>query len=107
MTDYETRCTNVPPVLAIEDGRLVIKLIDGPLTLIAEVGDGRYFFSQVVAKLVDPALAAQVRDAKVLWSYPMCAGGTTPLEPGQWRYVPYTHSDGTMTICAPFASPND
>ena len=56
MTDYETRRTNVPPVLAVEDGRLVIKLIDGPLTLIAEVGDGRYFFSQVVAKLIDPAL---------------------------------------------------
>ena len=64
MTDYETRRTNVPPVLAIEDGRLVIKLIDGPLTLIAEVGDGRYFFSQVVAKLVDPALdvMAQLND---------------------------------------------
>lgn len=56
---YRTVRTNVPPVLAIEDGELVIKLIDGPLTLVAGVGDGKWFFGQVVAKLVDPALVAQ------------------------------------------------
>ncbi len=48
--------TNVPPVLALEDGRLVIKLIDGDTTMVADVGDGRFFFAQVVEKLIDPAL---------------------------------------------------
>lgn len=56
---YRTVHTNTPPVLAVEDGRLVIKLIAGDLTVVAGVGDGRYFFSQVVSKLVDPALLAR------------------------------------------------
>lgn len=59
MTEYRTIRTAVPPVLAVEDGRLVVKLVAGELTVIAGVGDGRWFFDQVVAKLVDPALLAQ------------------------------------------------
>jgi hypothetical protein len=58
MTEYQTLRTNTPPVLAIESGELVVKLIFGDQTFVAGVGDGSYFFSQVVAKLVDPALRA-------------------------------------------------
>lgn len=53
---YQEIKTNVPPVLALENGRLVIKLIAGDLTIAADVGNGQYFFSQIVEKLIDPAL---------------------------------------------------
>jgi hypothetical protein len=55
---YQTIRSDNPPVLAIEDGKLVVKIIMGEQTFVAGVGDGSYFFSQVVAKLVDPALRA-------------------------------------------------
>lgn len=58
MTEYQEQRTHIPPVLAIENGELVIKIIFGEQTFVAGVSDGRWFFSQVVAKLVDPALAA-------------------------------------------------
>lgn len=57
--EYQTIHTPVPPVFVVENDRLVIKLIHGNLTLVADVGDGRWFFSQIVAKLIDPALLAQ------------------------------------------------
>lgn len=60
---YQTIRTNVPPVLAVEDGRLVIKLIHGDLMLVADVGSGSYFFHQVVDKLVDPALVKAAQPA--------------------------------------------
>ena len=56
--EYQTLRTNVPPVLAVENGELVIKIILGEQTFVAGVGDGSWFFSQVVTKLVDPALRA-------------------------------------------------
>lgn len=56
MTEYRTIRTNIPPVIAIEDGEVVIKLIVGATTYVAGIGDGSYFFGQVVAKIVDPAL---------------------------------------------------
>ena len=56
--EYQTLRTNVPPVLAVENGELVIKIILGNQTFVAGVGDGAWFFSQVVTKLVDPALRA-------------------------------------------------
>lgn len=65
---YQTIRTNVPPVLAVEDGRLVIKLMQGDLTMIADVGDGRYFFHQVVDKLVDPALVKAAQKSQELAS---------------------------------------
>lgn len=55
---YTELRTHIPPVLEIEDGRLVLKLIRGNLTLSAEVGDGAYFFRQLTDKLIDPALRA-------------------------------------------------
>jgi type IV secretory pathway TrbD component len=58
VTEYQSLRTNVPPVLAIENGELVVKLIFGDQTFVAGVGDGSWFFSQVVTKLVDPALRA-------------------------------------------------
>lgn len=59
MTDdptYRTHRTHVPPTLAIKDGELVVQLMFGNDTYEAGVGDGRFFFSQVVDKLIDPAL---------------------------------------------------
>ena len=56
--EYQTLRTNVPPVLAVENGELVIKIILGEQTFVAGVGDGAWFFGQVVTKLVDPALRA-------------------------------------------------
>lgn len=56
---YKTLFTNVPPVLSVRDGHLIISLTNGPLTLEASVGDGRYFFSQVVEHLINPALLAR------------------------------------------------
>lgn len=64
MTEYRTIRTDVPPVLAIEDGRLVVKFVAGELTVIAGVGDGRWFFDQVIAKLVEPALLAQYQTTR-------------------------------------------
>ncbi len=60
---YREIRTPVPPVLAVENGRLVIKLVDGDLTMIADIGDGRYFFGQVVDKLIDPALVLAAQRA--------------------------------------------
>lgn len=57
-TEYRVTRTHIPPVLALEDGRLVVKLIAGNLTLVAPLGDGAWFFHQLVEKLVDPALRA-------------------------------------------------
>jgi hypothetical protein len=68
-TAYIVMRTQVPPVLEIENGRLVIKLVHENLTLIAEVGDGRFFFSQVIAKLVDPALLAAHKTAQFVREY--------------------------------------
>lgn len=65
---YQTIRTEVPPVLALEDGRLVIKLIKGDLTMVADVGDGRFFFRQVVDKLIDPALIAAAQKDRDLAS---------------------------------------
>lgn len=65
---YQTIRTNVPPVLALEDGRLVIKLIQGDLTMVADVGDGRFFFHQVVEKLIDPALTSAAQKDRELAS---------------------------------------
>jgi len=72
LTEYQTIRTDTPPILAVEDGELVIKLIFGEQTFVAGVGDGRWFFSQVVAKLVDPALLVtqQIKDAAALSSHP-------------------------------------
>lgn len=63
--EYREIRTPVPPVIALEDGRLVIKVIAGNLTLVAPLGDGAWFFQQLVEKLVQPALraySAAVRD---------------------------------------------
>jgi hypothetical protein len=56
MTEYTTQTTTTPPVLREIDGTLYIEVISGPLTLRAPLGDGSWFFSQVVEKLVAPAL---------------------------------------------------
>jgi hypothetical protein len=48
-----------PPVLALEDGKLLIKITHDNRTVVAEIGDGRWFFAQIVEKLLDPALLAQ------------------------------------------------
>lgn len=58
---YQTIHTPTPPVLALEDGRLVLKVTHGELTIVADLGDGRYFFSQIVEKLIDPALLAHAQ----------------------------------------------
>ena len=58
MTEYQVQTTHVPPVLRLVDGVLHVEVIFGSQTFRAPVGDGRYFFSQLVEKLVDPALAA-------------------------------------------------
>jgi hypothetical protein len=48
-----------PPVLALEDSKLLIKITHDNRTVVAEIGDGRWFFAQIVEKLLDPALLAQ------------------------------------------------
>ena len=58
MTEYQVQTTHVPPVLRLINGALYVEVIFGSETYRAPVGDGRYFFSEVVAKLVDPALLA-------------------------------------------------
>lgn len=57
--EYRTEFTETPPVLSVRDGHLIISLTNGPLTLEASVGDGRYFFSQVIEHLINPALLAR------------------------------------------------
>jgi hypothetical protein len=58
VTDYRTIDTPTPPVLRLIDGALFIEVTNGSLTMRAPIGDGSWFFSQVVTKLVDPALRA-------------------------------------------------
>lgn len=58
MTEYQVQTTHVPPVLRLIDGALYVEVIFGSETYRAPVGDGRRFFSEVIAKLVDPALLA-------------------------------------------------
>jgi hypothetical protein len=50
--------THIPPVLMLEDGKLVVKLMYDNVTVTAGVGDGSYFFSRVVELLLNPALRA-------------------------------------------------
>lgn len=64
MTEYQVQTTNVPPVLRLIDGALYVDVIFGEQTFRAPIGSGQYFFSQVVAKLVDPALKAAYPQAK-------------------------------------------
>lgn len=72
MTEYQVQTTHVPPVLRLVDGVLHVEVIFGSQTFRAPVGDGRYFFSQLIEKLVDPALLTvqQMRDAGRLLSHP-------------------------------------
>lgn len=56
MTEYQTITTDTPPVLRLIDGALFVEVICGEMTMRAPVGDGRFFFSQVVEKLLNPAL---------------------------------------------------
>jgi len=58
MTEYQVQTTHIPPVLRLIDGALYVEVIFGAETYRAPVGDGSWFFSQVVTKLVDPALRA-------------------------------------------------
>lgn len=58
MTEYQVQATSVPPVIRLIEGALYVELIFGAQTFRAPIGDGRFFFSQVVEKLVDPALSA-------------------------------------------------
>lgn len=65
-TGYRTIRSDIPPVIAVENGELVIKIILGEQTFVAGVGDGAWFFGQVVTKLVDPALRAAYPRAKFI-----------------------------------------
>lgn len=57
---YQTIVSDTPPVLRVIDGELFVEIIfDGGTSVRAGVGNGAWFFSQVVEKLVDPALKAQ------------------------------------------------
>jgi hypothetical protein len=56
--DYLEIKTHIPPVLMLEDGKLVVKLMYDNVTVTAGVGDGSYFFSRVVELLLNPALRA-------------------------------------------------
>lgn len=56
--EYREIRTPVPPVIAFEDGKLVVKLTYGNTTMIAGIGDGAWFFHQLIENLVDPALRA-------------------------------------------------
>ena len=59
MTEYTTIISDTPPVLRVINGEIFVEIIfDGGTTVRASVGDGSWFFSQVVTKLVDPALRA-------------------------------------------------
>lgn len=57
---YRTIDVPTPPVLRVIDGQLCVEVTDGTTTLRAGVGDGSWFFGQVVDKLVDPALKARL-----------------------------------------------
>jgi hypothetical protein len=62
---YEIRTTHVPPVLAIEHGKLTLRVTaDEHTIIVAEIGDGAWFFGRLVELLVNPALrtAAAVRE---------------------------------------------
>ena len=54
----EVRILAAPPVLVERDGRRYVQIIDGDVILCAPIGDGHWFFSQVVGKIVKPALVA-------------------------------------------------
>jgi hypothetical protein len=101
MTEYQVQTTHVPPVLRLVDGVLHVEVIFGSQTFRAPVGDGRYFFSQLVEKLVDPALliAQQVKDATALSPYP--AGSVTSYAVREVHHEPPDHR------MPPFISPND
>lgn len=55
-TCYRVVEVQVPALLVVRDGRQYIEIVDGQTTYRAPLGDGRWFFRQVVEKLVDPAL---------------------------------------------------
>lgn len=57
MSEYETRTTRVPPVLREHNGRLYVQVIDGPLTLEAEIGP--WFIEQLMSKYILPKLRKQ------------------------------------------------
>ncbi len=56
MTEYQVITTQTPPVIRVIDGKVFIEVIFGEQTFRAPVGDGAWFVSQVVEKLVAPAL---------------------------------------------------
>lgn len=63
-TLYRELRTQNPPVFAIENDELVVKITYEHMTITAGVGDGRYLFSQIVDKLLNPALLARHQMAK-------------------------------------------
>lgn len=65
LTDTYTEIrTQTPPVLAIEDGVLVVKVSYGTQTIVAPIGDGQWFFGQLVDKLINPALSKAYQTAR-------------------------------------------
>ncbi len=61
---YLTIRTQVPPTLALEHGKLTLTVTDGQRSIVAEIGDGAWFFGRLVELLINPALrtAAAVRE---------------------------------------------
>jgi len=80
---YRTERTHVAPIVTVQDGELVVKLVFGDTTYVAGVGDGRHFFSQVVAQLVDPALLAHYPRVATYDSL-VSAGVIYPEEPDEF-----------------------
>jgi len=113
VTEYQTITTHVPPNLRVVDGVLYVEVIFGAETYRAPVGDGRQFFSQVAAKLVDPALLAtqQIKDAAALASYPTGSTGVGGFKPdvGDRRFALLEDEPlvGDGAAFRAFISPND
>lgn len=104
MTEYREHRTHVPPVLALENGELVIKLMFGDQTYVAGVGDGQHFFSQVIDKLVDPALRAAYPRVE---TYPTGWVSRIDGSPATQEETERVQKSHAADLAKAFASPND
>ncbi len=104
MTEYQVQTTHIPPVLRLIDGALYVEVIFGSETYRAPIGDGRYFFSEVIAKLVDPALLAAypARQVYPLGRVAKLDGSAVTAEEAE-----RVQAGHDADLARAFASPND
>lgn len=63
MHKYELRGTLVPPVLVEREGRFLIRVTDGDLTIEAEAGN--WFLEQLCQRVLFPRMAGVVKSVEI------------------------------------------